>query len=186
MKNHQLVIYDFKILFHILDEIKEYLNFEIINLSKVNYENLINEYPNSIIISKREIKDIKSVVVIKDFPLKIKKIIEIINTNFLKKQFSLQSNKTIGLYSLDLNSKKISKDNIFLELTEKEIKLIDFLKSSKHPISINELQKKVWGYVSSLETHTVETHVYRLRKKFSKTFSDADFIISNKKGYYIK
>ena len=149
MKNHQLVIYDFKILFHILDEIKEYLNFEIINLSKVNYENLINEYPNSIIISKREIKDIKSVVVIKDFPLKIKKIIEIINTNFLKKQFSLQSNKTIGLYSLDLNSKKISKDNIFLELTEKEIKLIDFLKSSKHPISINELQKKVWGYVSS-------------------------------------
>ena len=51
---------------------------------------------------------------------------------------------------------------------------------------INELQKKVWGYVSSLETHTVETHVYRLRKKFSKTFSDADFIISNKKGYYIK
>ena len=186
MKNHQLVIYDFKILFHILDEIKEYLNFEILNLSKVNYENLINEYPNSIIISKREIKDIKSVVVIKDFPLKIKKIIEIINTNFLKKQFSLQSNKTIGLYSLDLNSKKISKDNIFLELTEKEIKLIDFLKSSKHPISINELQKKVWGYVSSLETHTVETHVYRLRKKFSKTFSDADFIISNKKGYYIK
>ena len=186
MKNHQLVIYDFKILFHILDEIKEYLNFEIINLSKVNYENLINEYPNSIIISKREIKDIKSVVVIKDFPLKIKKIIEIINTNFLKKQFSLQSNKTIGLYSLDLNSKKISKDNIFLELTEKEIKLIDFLKSSKHPISINELQKKVWGYVSKLETHTVETHVYRLRKKFSKTFSDADFIISNKKGYYIK
>tara|TARA_B100001564_G_C20542277_1_gene624911 strand:+ start:346 stop:906 length:561 start_codon:yes stop_codon:yes gene_type:complete len=186
MKNHQLVIYDFKILFHILDEIKEYLNFEIINLSKVNYENLINEYPNSIIISKREIKDIKSVVVIKDFPLKIKKIIEIINTNFLKKQFSLQSNKTIGLYSLDLNSKKISKDNIFLELTEKEIKLIDFLKSSKHPVSINELQKKVWGYVSSLETHTVETHVYRLRKKFSKTFSDADFIISNKKGYYIK
>lgn len=186
MKNHQLIVYDFKILFYILDEIKEYLNFEIINLSKVNYENLINEYPNSIIISKREIKDIKSVVVIKDFPLKIKKIIEIINTNFLKKQFSLQSNKTIGLYSLDLNSKKISKDNIFLELTEKEIKLIDFLKSSKHPISINELQKKVWGYVSSLETHTVETHVYRLRKKFSKTFSDADFIISNKKGYYIK
>ena len=84
-----------------------------------------------------------------------------------------------------MNSKKISKNKIFLELTEKEIKLINFLKSSKDPISISELQKKVWGYVSSLETHTVETHVYRLRKKFLKTFDDENFIKSNKSGYFI-
>jgi len=186
MKNYQLIVYDFEILFHILDELKEYLNFEIINVSKKNYKDLITKYSDSTIISKKEIKDLKSIIIIKIFPIKIKKLIEIINTNFLKKQFHLQSSQTIGLYTLDLNSKKIFKNDVFLELTEKEIKLINFLKSSEDSISINELQKKVWGYVSSLETHTVETHVYRLRKKFLKTFNDENFIKSNKGGYFIK
>tara|TARA_A100001011_G_scaffold138565_1_gene146286 strand:- start:2128 stop:2688 length:561 start_codon:yes stop_codon:yes gene_type:complete len=186
MKNYQLIVYDFEILFHILDELKEYLNFEIISVSKKNYKDLITKYSDSTIISKKEIKDLKSIIVIKNFPLKIKKLIEIVNTNFLKKQFHLQSSQTIGLYTLDLNSKKIFKNDVFLELTEKEIKLINFLKSSKASISINELQEKVWGYVSSLETHTVETHVYRLRKKFLKTFNDENFIKSNKSGYFIK
>ncbi|MDC3173762.1 winged helix-turn-helix domain-containing protein [Candidatus Pelagibacter sp.] len=186
MKNYQLVVYDFEILFHILDELKEYLNFEIISVSKKNHIDLITKYSDSTIISKKEIKDLKSVIVIKNFPLKIKKLIEIINTNFLKKQFHLQSSQTIGLYTLDLNSKKILKNEVFLELTEKEIKLINFLKSSKDPISVSELQKEVWGYVSSLETHTVETHVYRLRKKFLKTFNDENFIKSNKSGYFIE
>lgn len=186
MKSHQLIVYDFKTLFNILDEIKEYLNFKVINLSKENYKDLLTIYSSSIVISKKEIKNLESALVVKDFPLKIKKLIEVINTSFLKKQFHFQSNKIIGSYTLDSNSKKIFKNNINLELTEKEIKLIDFLKSSKHPISINELQKKVWGYVSSLETHTVETHVYRLRKKFSKVFEDENFILSDKKGYFIK
>ena len=186
MKNQKLIIYEFKTLFHILNEIKEFLNFKIINLSKENYNDLFNEYSNSIIISKKEVKNLKSIIVIKNFPIKIKKLVEIINTNFLKKQYNLQSNQIIGSYNLDLNSKKIFKDDLNLELTEKEIKLIGFLKSSKQPISINELQKKVWGYVSSLETHTVETHVYRLRKKFLKTFDDENFIKSNKNGYFIK
>ena len=186
MKNYQLIVYDFEILFHILDELKEYLNFEIINVSKKNYKDLITKYSDSTIISKKEIKDLKSIIVIKNFPLKIKKLIEIINTNFLKKQFHLQSCQKIGLYTLDLNSKKIFKNEVFLELTEKEIKLINFLRFSKDSISINELQKKVWGYVSSLETHTVETHVYRLRKKFLDTFDDKNFIKSNKSGYFIK
>ncbi len=185
MKNYQLIVYDFETLFHILDELKEYLNFEIINVSKKNYADLIIKYSNSTIISKKEIKDLKSIIVIENFPLKMKKLIEIINTNFLKKQFHLQSGQPIGSYILDLNAKKISKNQVFLELTEKEIKLINFLKFSKDPISVNELQKEVWGYVSSLDTHTVETHVYRLRKKFLKTFNDENFIKSNKSGYFI-
>ena len=186
MKNYQLIVYDFKILFHILDELKEYLNFEIISVSKKNHKELISKYSNSTIISKKEIKDLKSIIVLKQFPIKIKKLIEIINTNFLKKQFQLQSCQVIGPYILDLNSKKISQNEVFLELTEKEIKLINFLRFSKDSISINELQKKVWGYVSSLETHTVETHVYRLRKKFLKTFNDKNIIKSYKRGYFIK
>jgi len=186
MKNHQLIIYDFEILFNILDEIRECLNFEIINIPKKDYKILLSRYSNSLIASKKELKDLRIIITEKDFPIKINKLNEIISTNFLKKQFNSQSNQLIGLYVLDMNSKKISKNKISLDLTEKEINLIDFLKNSNEPIPTIELQKKVWSYASSLETHTVETHVYRLRKKFSKTFNDENFILSNKNGYFIK
>ena len=73
-----------------------------------------------------------------------------------------------------------------LKLTEKEISSIIYLFKSKSSVNIQELQTKVWGYQSKLETHTVETHIYRLRKKILKTFKDDDFIISNKNGYEIK
>ena len=186
MKNHQLIIYDFEILFNILDEIREYLNFEIINIPKKDYKILLSRYSNSLIASKKELKNFRIIITEKDLPIRMNKFNEIISTNFLKKQFNSQSNQLIGLYVLDMNSKKISKNKISLDLTEKEINLIDFLKNSNKPIPTIELQNKVWSYASSLETHTVETHVYRLRKKFSKTFNDENFILSNKNGYFIK
>ena len=80
--------------------------------------------------------------------------------------------------------KKIIK-NIKLKLTEKEINTIMFLSKSNKPVSVDELQEKVWSYQSDIETHTVETHVYRLRKKILKTFDDNKFIISKKNGYQI-
>jgi DNA-binding response OmpR family regulator len=71
-------------------------------------------------------------------------------------------------------------------LTEKEINTISYLSQSNKPVSIDELQKKVWSYQSDIETHTVETHIYRLRKKIYNTFNDKEFIISQKNGYQIK
>ena len=76
--------------------------------------------------------------------------------------------------------------NIKLKLTEKEINTIIYLSKLDKPVSINELQEKVWSYQSDIETHTVETHIYRLRKKISKTFNDNEFILSKKNGYQIK
>ena len=73
-----------------------------------------------------------------------------------------------------------------LQITEKELKIINFLNSSKGPVSISKLQSEVWGYNSTLETHTVETHVYRLRKKIEKKFKDKAFIVSLKNGYKIE
>ena len=70
-------------------------------------------------------------------------------------------------------------------MTEKENNTIIFLSKSKKPVSVSELQKKVWSYQSDIETHTVETHIYRLRKKISKAFNDKQFIISEKNGYFI-
>ena len=80
----------------------------------------------------------------------------------------------------------MSANNIKLKLTEKEINTITYLSKSDKPVSINELQKKVWSYQSNMETHTVETHIYRLRKKILNTFNDNKFIISEKSGYQIK
>ena len=87
---------------------------------------------------------------------------------------------------MNLNSRKIYNDNNELDLTEKEAEIIIFLKKSQKPVTINKLQIEVWGHSSKLETHTVETHIYRLRKKIADVFNNSDFIKSTKSGYVIK
>ena len=111
---------------------------------------------------------------------------EKINLNFLKQKFSNQSDISIGNYKINMNSREISRENKSIYLTEREINLIVFLKKSSSPVKIEELQKRVWAYSSELETHTVETHIYRLRKKIKANFDDKNFIISSKKGYFIQ
>ena len=103
----------------------------------------------------------------------------------LKQRFSFQSNINIKNYTLNLNSRVISKNENELKLTEREIEIILFLNDKKKPQNINILQKEVWSYVRDLETHTVETHIYRLRKKISDKFNDNNFIVSLKEGYSI-
>ena len=129
--------------------------------------------------------NINNQILINNFPYKLSKLIEVINVNFLKNKYNQQSEIFIGEYMLDINSRKILKNNLSLELTEKETEIITFLKNSKTPVKINDLQKQVWEYNSSLETHTVETHIYRLRKKLKETFNDDNFIKSSKSGYLI-
>jgi len=134
-----------------------------------------------------ELKKIKfeNQIKVEEFPVNIKKLIEIINIQFLKNKFNQQNSLKVGEYFLNLNSRTISHLNKTLSLTEKEIKIITFLKNLKKPVSVEKLQSEVWGYRSKLETHTVETHVYRLRKKISDTFKDNKFIVSLKDGYKI-
>ena len=100
-------------------------------------------------------------------------------------QYDFQSNINIEGYKLDINSRIISSKAGKLKLTEREIQIILFLKDQNKPINIDILQKEVWGHTQELETHTVETHVYRLRKKIKKSFNDQNFIKSDKKGYFI-
>ena len=88
-------------------------------------------------------------------------------------------------YTIDLNSREMLANKTRLKLTEKEINTITYLSKSNKPVSIEELQEKVWSYQSDMETHTVETHIYRLRKKILNTFKDNKFIISKKNGYQI-
>ena len=187
MNKQNLIIYDFIELFSILNEIKQNLNFNLLNVSEKEFDNLkLDSLNNFLIITKNMNLNMKNQIVLNDFPLKISKIIETININFLKNRFVQQSDIDLGEYKLNLNSRKIFDNKNELSLTEKESDIILFLKNSEKPVSIDELQTKVWGHSSKLDTHTVETHIYRLRKKISSKFNDDDFIHSTKSGYAIK
>ena len=186
MNLKKIIIYHHDVLFNILYEIKEKLNFNLEKVDKENFEELKKYLSNDyLIISSLEISELKNYLRIEEKPIKLKKLIELINLKFLKKIFNSQSDILIGSYKINLNSREISKNNITLDLTEREINLILFLKKSNSAVNIEELQKEVWDYGSELETHTVETHIYRLRKKIKEKFNDKNFIISLKKGYLI-
>ena len=185
MNKQSLLIYNFETLFQIINEIKDNLNFEIFSVTKKEIDNVSqNKFGDFIILTKEDL-NINNQILIDNFPYKLNKLIEVINVNFLKNKYNQQSEIFIGKYKLDINSRKISKDNLSLELTEKETEIITFLKNIREPVKINDLQKKVWEYNPSLETHTVETHIYRLRKKLKETFNDDNFIKSSKSGYSI-
>ena len=187
MSIQNLIIYNFSSLYHILEEIGLDLNFNIIS---VDNENSLNEQVsnlnNYLVISNKRHLNINNQFVLDKIPINIFKLVEKINIEFLKIQFNSQSEVRINNYIIDLNSREIFINNNKLKLTEKEINTIIYLSKSKKPVSINELQEKVWSYQSDIETHTVETHIYRLRKKIVNKFNDNEFIISKKNGYQIK
>ena len=185
MNSKNLFIYDSIKLFEILNEIKENFNFEINHINKREYKEIdFNNYKNYLIITTKFSEKIKNCLIIENLPQKIDKLIEKINLRFLKNQFNNQSEIKIGKYILDLNSRKIYFNEINLDLTEKECDLILFIQSNKRA-NLKEIQKNVWGYTSDLETHTVETHIYRIRKKMIESFSDDNFIKFDKKGYFL-
>ena len=136
------------------------------------------------IISEKKIEGVKNSLILDNLPIKFEKLIEIINIKFLKNKFLDQSHIKIGKYNLDLNSRKISFGNKSLNLTERETNLIIFIKDKKN-VTVKELQKKVWDYSPDLDTHTVETHIYRLRKKMKETFGNESFILNTSNGYSI-
>ena len=187
MNNQNLIIYQFNPMYQILKELEQDLNFKIIeSLNEKSLNNQIEKLNNYLIITKKRILNVEYQFVFEHLPIKIFKLIEKLNIEFLKKQFSVQSEFIINDYKINLNSREISFHNTKLKLTEKEVNTIIYLSKIKKAVSIDELQTKVWGYQSNIETHTVETHIYRLRKKIYKIFKDENFIISKKNGYQIK
>ena len=187
MNAQSLIIYKFSNLYHILEELRLDLNFNILSADNHNTLNeIIKNLDNYLIITNKEYSNIANQFVLNDLPINISKLVEKINIEFLKVQFNNQSEVKVNNYIIDLNAREILAKDIKLKLTEKEIKTITFLSNSNKPVSVDELQEKVWSYQSDIETHTVETHIYRLRKKILNTFNDDEFIISKKNGYQIK
>ena len=184
---------------HINFEIKSFKKFnEIIQDSKVknssilvtslkDYDLFINSKLNIPVLflnfgSKKSYTTSAEII---NCPFQLNNFVERINVIFLKSKFLNNSNLNILNYEINLNSKEILRDGQKLKLTEREINFILFLKNSNSPQNIKSILKSVWNYSPNLETHTVETHVHRLRKKFFSHFKDDNFIKINKKGYFI-
>ena len=194
MFNQNIFIVNFNLLYEILDEIKDNLFFKVIKYE--DEDDFISgphlDVKNSLFISSSNQKLLlnkslskKNFLDIKNFPLPLNKLLEVINIQLIKIRFSHQSKVSIKGYELNLNSKFISKGKLILKLTEKEIEIILYLNETRTKHDILDLQKNIWGYSLGVETHTVETHIYRLRKKISDLFKDEKFISSNKNGYFI-
>ena len=186
MINQNIIIFKQKYLFEILKEIEFELNLNIYEASnEENLQKMIKNTNNYLIITNKQISNLDNQIVIKSKSIKISKLIELINVELMRKHFNDQSNIKIKQYIVDINSREIFKNNIQMKLTEKEINTIMYLFKKNKPISIDELEKNVWRYEADIDTHTVETHIYRLRKKIKSNFSDENFILNNKNGYVL-
>ena len=208
MIKHNIIIFESNPLYQILLEIKNNFLFEIksLTLRDLNKADLTNSIILSKIIHKdyllkiRNINQKKIIFFIKKnenfdninnnlylyYPLNIYDLVEKINIEIIKQKYNDQSFIKILNYSLDINSRIISNESGRLKLTEREVDIILFLNDHKKPQKVNILQNQVWKYSSELETHTVETHIYRLRKKIIDKFKDDNFILSDENGYFIK
>ena len=190
-----------------LEELKAHLNFKLTLTDKLseevlkNYEVLIfhddclkSDSLEKLLKDSGKIKILASnnVVKRKDYfndiislPTKISELNSIIENSVIKKNFNKNSSILIKQYKLDKNEKKLIKDQNYILLTEKEIQLLELFLDNKKPISKNKILKEVWKYSTSADTHTVETHIYRLRKKIKSKFLDENFILNNKDGYLL-
>ena len=192
MFKKNIFIINSKSLYDIFHEVKALLNFNVFKFNEKDF--ISNEHfkePNLVFLSY-SLKDTNSfkkldknkIILLDNSPLSLMKIIEKINLLLLKINYQQKSEIKVKDYILDLNSKTINKDNKKIKLTEKELEIILFLDSKNTSQKISKLQNKIWKYNEDLETHTVETHIYRLRKKIDKEFGDNNFISSDKEGYF--
>jgi hypothetical protein len=161
------------ILFHV-DALKDHKQKKLIENSKnlkvcaSKKESLLNNYDAAL-----------------ELPATLKDINNLIETTVAKKLFNKNSSIEIKNYVLDKNERKLSRLEDFIILTEKEIQLLELFLINKKPISKDNILSSVWNYSSDADTHTVETHIYRLRKKIVEKFMDEKFILNNKDGYYL-
>ena len=212
MDNHTISIFGSKIFLEIINEVMLFSKFKIkfydnldlcikdakkesqlvvffVNELNKNFLNKIkiNNFPLILVVESSVTKNKSSGELIEqlDMPFTIfdfkKRIISLIAKNEFKKNSLI----TLNDYSIDKNERKIKKNNLELQLSEKEINFLILFSKSKEPISRNFVLKKVWNYSSESETHTVETHIHRLRKKILEKFGDDNFIKNNNKGYFI-
>ena len=196
MVNQKLYIINLSNFYDVISELKEHIGYEISKFD--SKEIFFNKYKsksisteNSILVVHEKeynffVKDINEDQIIKFIPpVNIFTFIENLNVKFIQKKYQDQSNINVKDFFLDINSRELKKGKSSLKLTERETDMILFLNNSKKPVNVETLEKEIWHHSSELETHTVETHIYRLRKKIKAEFRNDELIKSNKDGYTI-
>ena len=196
MVNQKLYIINLSNFYEIISELKEHIGYEISKFD--NKEIFFDKYKsqsisteNSILIVHEKeydffVKNINEDQIIKfKPPVNIFTFIENLNVKFIQKKYQDQSNVSVKDFFLDINSRELKKDKLSLKLTERETDMILYLNNSRKPVNVETLEKEIWQHSSDLETHTVETHIYRLRKKIKAEFGNNDLIKSDKDGYII-
>ena len=189
-----------------LNELKSFLKFNIITedivssnidekkiiLCHSNYledKNNLNFLKKSkcikILVSEKNDNNLNFFHSVLKLPTSIIEINNMIESSVAKDKFGKNSSIKVKNYILDKNEKKLNNNLTSLILTEKEVQLLELFLKNKKPINKNEILSSVWQYASDADTHTVETHIYRLRKKIKDKFSDENFILNNKEGYYL-
>ena len=168
--------------------IKNIVVTQLSNFESIEQSNFKIDYPIFYLTSKQNKINVKTKLQRYELiycPFNLKNFIEKINLTYMKSIFVINSKVKLLNYTINLNTREVITDQNKLKLTEREKNFLLFLKNSKKPQTIRNILESVWGYTKGIETHTVETHVHRLRKKFLNSFNDNNFIKNNKKGYYI-
>ena len=196
MVNQKLYIINLSNFYEIISELEEHIGYEISKFDSKEiffdkFKNKSISTENSILVVHEKeynffVKDINEDQIIKfKPPVNIFTFIENLNVKFVQKKYKDQSNINVKDFFLDINSRELKKNRLSLKLTERETDMILYLNDSKKPVNVETLEKEIWRHSSDLETHTVETHIYRLRKKLKDKFNDDNFIKSLKDGYQI-
>ena len=196
MVNQKLYIINLSNFYNIISELQEHIGYEILKFDSKEiffdkYESKSISTENSILVVHEKeydffVKNLSEDQIIKlKPPVNIFTFIENLNVRFIQKKYQDQSNVNVKDFFLDINSRELKKGKSSLKLTERETDMILFLNNSKKPVNVETLEKEIWQHSSELETHTVETHIYRLRKKIKAEFGNDDLIKSNKNGYTI-
>ena len=211
MKNN-LLIFGTKNFNNSLNEIKEYLNFSLVFYNKHSFLESSIKSINCVLLYSEKSNDADTLSLINKLknkpllllkkqnfnsiinfncndtvtlPLNLLEISNRINNLITTQKFNQNSFLKIKEYIVDKNERKLKNESLSINITEREIELIELLFSEKKPLSKKNILKKVWKYADDTDTHTLETHVYRLRKKISDQFKDENFIINLKDGYSI-
>ena len=196
MVNQKLYIINLSNFYNIIRELQEHIGYEILKFDNKEiffdkYESKSISTENSILVVHEKeydffVKNLNEDQIIKlKTPVNIFTFIENLNVRFIQKKYQDQSNINVKDFFLDINSRELKKGKSSLKLTERETDMILFLNNSKKPVNVETLEKEIWQHSSELETHTVETHIYRLRKKIKAEFGNDNLIKSNKNGYII-
>ena len=134
-----------------------------------------------------EMDELNSKIVLLSIPLQFRDLYKRVSS--ILDQIDSQAARKLNFnrFTYDPSMRTLSNDNLYLRFTEKESQIFNsLLDNSNIYISKKNLLKKVWSYNEDIDTHTLETHIYSLRKKIEKNLLLKDLIVfEDNKGYFL-